>query len=150
MFNIVCCRIVVWGKGLNLSHIQQICSRRLCKHLDSNKVNLSKWTHTLTYWIDLETLWQKEKLLVLSNFFFCHKVFKSRLLQKHQKVSTWGKGLSTLVEDEWCLSQSLERINGRADVQTHDPWLDIPRCYLLSYNSMTTYWAITAWLPTEL
>ena len=23
-----------------------------------------------------ETLWQKEKLLVLSNFFFCHYVFK--------------------------------------------------------------------------
>ena len=29
----------------------------------------------------LKTLWQKKKLLVLSNFSFCHDVFKSWLLQ---------------------------------------------------------------------
>ena len=29
------------------------------------------------YWKNLKTLWQKEKLLVLSNFFFCHDVFES-------------------------------------------------------------------------
>ena len=32
------------------------------------------------YEIGLKTLWQKEKSLVLSNFFFCHNVFKILLL----------------------------------------------------------------------
>ena len=37
-----------------------------------------------------KTFWQKGKLLVLSNFFFCHNVFKSRLLQMHQNASIGG------------------------------------------------------------
>ena len=49
---------------------------------------------TLYYWKKLKTLWQKEKLLILSNFFFCQNVFKSRLLQIRQKASTSGKGLT--------------------------------------------------------
>ena len=32
------------------------------------------------YWKKLKTLWQMEKLLVLSNFSFCHDILKSRLL----------------------------------------------------------------------
>ena len=35
-------------------------------------------------------------MLVLCNFFFCHYVFKSRLLQRRQKASIWGKGLNSL------------------------------------------------------
>ena len=31
----------------------------------------------------------KETLLVLSNFFFCHNVFKSHLLQRRQKASIY-------------------------------------------------------------
>ena len=34
------------------------------------------------------------ELLVLSNFFSCHNVFKSRLLQRRQKPSVRGKGLN--------------------------------------------------------
>ena len=55
---------------------------------------VKKWKISIIEWItnDLKwkTLWQKEKLLIMSNFFFCYNVFKSRLLQK---VSVWGKGL---------------------------------------------------------
>ena len=86
--------LVVWRKSLKailtLSHIQQICSRLLWKNLGKNIENLYKSRYT--YWIELKTLCQKEILLVLSNFFFCHKVFKSYLLQRPQKASTWGKG----------------------------------------------------------
>ena len=32
---------------------------------------------------------QKEKLLVFSNFFFCHNVFKSRLRHMCQNVYMW-------------------------------------------------------------
>ena len=59
---------------LNLSHIQQICSRRLWKHSNNNMENLCKWRHA--YWIELKTLCQKEKLLVLSNFTFVTKSSK--------------------------------------------------------------------------
>ena len=34
------------------------------------------------YKTDLKTLWQKEKLLIMSNLSFFHNVFKSRLRQK--------------------------------------------------------------------
>ena len=71
---------------LTLSHIQQICSRRLWKHPGKNMENPYKWGYN--YWKKLKTSRQKEKLLVLSNFFFCHDVFK-----RHQKESVCGKGL---------------------------------------------------------
>ena len=51
--------------------------------------NLYKCRHN--YSKKLYTLWQKEKLLVLSNFSFCYIVFKSRLLQMRQNASTCGK-----------------------------------------------------------
>ena len=45
-------------------------------------------------WLKVENLVTKGKLLVLSNFFFFVTMFsKSRLLQRHQKASIWGKGL---------------------------------------------------------
>ena len=31
----------------------------------------------ITYDLKWKTLWPKEKLLILSNFFFCHYVFKN-------------------------------------------------------------------------
>ena len=41
--------------------------------------------------MELKTLWQKEKLLMMSNFFFCQNVFKRRPLQRRQKESICGK-----------------------------------------------------------
>ena len=54
-----------------------------------NHGNPHKWKYN--YW-KLKTMWQKEKLLVLSNFSFCHIVFNWCLLQTCQKASIWGKG----------------------------------------------------------
>ena len=65
--------------GFTFTYIQQICSRQLWTHLGKNVENPHKRRYN--YWKKLKTLWQKEKLLVLSNFFFCHNVFKSCLLQ---------------------------------------------------------------------
>ena len=59
---------------LNLSHIQRICSRRLWKQTQKDLEIPFKWKYN--NWIELKTSWQKEKLLVLSNFFFCRQVFK--------------------------------------------------------------------------
>ena len=59
---------------ITLSHIQQICSRQLWKHTRKKLKTLFKWKYN--NWIELKTWWQKEKLLVLSNFFFCQHDFK--------------------------------------------------------------------------
>ena len=40
-----------------------------------------------------KTLWGKEKLLVMSNFFFSHKVFKRLLLYTRRNQGLCGKGL---------------------------------------------------------
>ena len=45
------------------------------------------------YQNELNTLWQKEKLLALSNFSFWNNVFKIRLLWSLQKASICGNGL---------------------------------------------------------
>ena len=44
----------------------------------------------------LKTLWEKEKLLVTSNFSFSHSVFKSVLLQSRKNQGLFGKALTTL------------------------------------------------------
>ena len=43
--------------------------------------------------IQVETLWEKEKLLVMNNFSFSHSVFKRLVSQGRQKVSMYGNGL---------------------------------------------------------
>ena len=63
---------------LNLSHLQQVCSRRLWT-FNMKYLHIGKYC----YWIDLKTLWQ-EKLLMLSIFVL---LCKSRLIQRRQKLS---------------------------------------------------------------
>ena len=49
-----------------------------------------------SYLIQLKTLWEKEKLLIVSNFSFSHNVFKSCLLLMHQNGYLCNKGLNCL------------------------------------------------------
>ena len=46
------------------------------------------------YWMSRKQ-WEKEKLLVTSNFSFSHNVFKSCLLLMRQNEYMWNKGLNT-------------------------------------------------------
>ena len=41
-----------------------------------------------------KTLWEKEKLLVMSNFTFSHSVFKRLVLETHKNKGLFGKGLN--------------------------------------------------------
>ena len=43
----------------------------------------------------VEKLWEKEKLLVTSNFSFSHSVFKRLVLQTRKKHGLFGKGLTS-------------------------------------------------------
>ena len=83
----------------NLNYMQNkiaACSTRLWKHIGSPIEYHFLWRYNL--FIELKTLWQKEKLLIMINFSFCHDGFKSRPLLRHQKVSIWRKGLSHLYQ----------------------------------------------------
>ena len=42
---------------------------------------------------EYKTLWEKEKLLVTSNFSFSHSVFKRLVLQIPKNQDLYGKGL---------------------------------------------------------
>ena len=53
--------------------------------------NMDKWRYSNL--IELKTLWEKEKLLVTSNFSFSHNVFKSCLLLMRQNDYLWSKRL---------------------------------------------------------
>ena len=56
--------------------------------------NMDKWGYS--YLIELKTLWEKEKLLVMSNFSFSQNVVNSCLLLMHQNEYLWSKGLNIL------------------------------------------------------
>ena len=66
-------RLRIITLSFHLSHIQRICSRRLWKHTRNKLETHLKWKYN--NWIKFQTWWQKEKLLVLSNIFFCRHVF---------------------------------------------------------------------------
>ena len=40
---------------------------------------------------------EKEKLLMMGNFSLCQNVYKSGLMQRHQKVSVFGKGITKML-----------------------------------------------------
>ena len=68
---------------LILSHTEHICGRWHWKSLSKNIKNLNKCL--CNQWIELKTLSQKEKLLIMNTFSCCHNVFKSCLLQRSQQ-----------------------------------------------------------------
>ena len=49
---------------------------------------------------DRKTLWEKEKLLVASNFSFSHSVFKRPVLQTRKNQGLFGKGLNGYQKDK--------------------------------------------------
>ena len=60
-------------------------------HLATNNdivSNMNKWEYN--YLIEKKTLWEKEKLLVTSNFSFSHNVFKSCVLLMRQNEYLLG------------------------------------------------------------
>ena len=55
-----------------------------------------------------KTMWEKEKLLITSNFSFSHSVFKRLILQTHKTQSLFGKGLTLLLKDKILDQSNLE------------------------------------------
>ena len=61
---------------------------------------MDEWGYS--YLIEEKTLWEKEKLLVTSNFSFSYNVFKSCLLLMRKNKYLWSKGLSAVMFDIMC------------------------------------------------
>ena len=74
-----------------------------------------------------KTLWEKEKLLVTSNFSFSHIVFKRLVLQTRKNQGLFGKGL----------------ILGKTQVAVSTKLKNIKNFYKLSYCSHKTIYPIS-------
>ena len=73
-------------ENFGLFQTERVCRRYL--------INFMKMAESSLKW--LKTLWEKEKLLVTSNFSFSHSVFKRLLLQTRKNQSFFEKGLNTM------------------------------------------------------
>ena len=89
------------------SNLQQTTLKRS----GQNTENSYEWKHN--YWIYLKTLRQQKKLLIMSNFLFCHIVFKSRLLHMCQNVSICGNGLNYVIDIDPCFYATIQQICSR-------------------------------------
>ena len=86
-----------------------------------------------------KTLREKEKLLVRSNFFFSHSVFKRLASQKRQKVSLCGNGLTlSQTSPGMCLQyKSFENTVGKGEVAHNEQFLLFPQCFLLFWKTFS-------------
>ena len=71
-----------------------------------------------------ETLWEKEKLLVSSNFSFSRSVFKGLVQQTCKNQGLFGKGLTTPRE------KPFENIVGKGENAGNQHFLLFPPCFL--------------------
>ena len=70
--------------------------------------NMEKWGYN--YLIEQKTLWEKEKLLVTSNFSFSYIVFKSCMLLMRQIEYIWSKGLTERMIVDLIMYRLIRRI----------------------------------------
>ena len=88
-------QIFVCGKGVKPFHMQKICSRWLWKHLNSNMETLYKWSYN--YCKKIENIVSKWEIAYFEQFVHLPQCFKSLLLQRRQKASICGKGLTKTI-----------------------------------------------------
>ena len=71
------------------TNVKVFQTERFCTTTISNLMKMAE-----SFQNDQKTLWEKEKLLVTSNFTFTHRVFKRPVLQTHKNQGLFGKGLN--------------------------------------------------------
>ena len=70
-----------------------------------------------------KTLWEKEKFLITSNFFFSHSIFKRLVSLGRQKMSLCGNGLMTV------RNKPLENIVGKGENASNQHFLLFPQYF---------------------
>ena len=76
---------------------QQILDSSKLKEFADNNFKFDDNDRKFSKWVE-KTLWEKEKLLVTSNFSFSHSIFKRLVLQTCKNKGLFGKGLSHVVK----------------------------------------------------
>ena len=113
---------------LTFSLIRQFCSRRLWTYfVKTYKISITEW---ITYDIKWKTLWQKEKLYVLCNFFFCYYVFiKPSAAEASESVYMRERvNLFPLANKFWCICRwwLLKHCDKRRNCSL---WVILPQCF---------------------
>ena len=99
-FNLVKGKILSFGKELTLS---QTTKQQNWKAFETTIWNWMKKEES--YLSELKTLWEKEKLLITSNF-FSQSVFKRHFLQTRKNQGLFGNGLTEIHEIPFCLNKT--------------------------------------------
>ena len=79
------CSVLSFSQTTNFRHFQ---SQKSLQRTISNLMKMAE-----SYTNRKETLREKEKLLLMSNFSFSHYVFKTLVLQTRNNLGSFGKGL---------------------------------------------------------
>ena len=72
-----------------------------------------------------KTLWEKEKLLVTSNFSFSHSVFKSLVMQTRKNQGLFGKGLKSYILSYLTTFLMMRKKASFADMQKFLPYIAV-------------------------
>ena len=84
-----------------------------------------------------KTLWQKEKLLVLSNFFFCHYVFKKpSAAEALESVYMRGKGSLLDMAMQTFLCQGISLVSSYISYMLGTRWHRLSETCLLSTQDL--------------
>ena len=84
-----------------------------------------------------KTLWEKEKLHVMSNFSFCNSVFKRLVLQTRKNQGLFGKGLKPGIY----YGKGAKHCGGKKEIGSYQQPLFFNNVFsvFLSYGCLTLY-----------
>ena len=92
------------------------------------------------YLIELKTLWEKEKLLIMSNFFFFHNVFKRCQMTMHQNEYLWSKGLTLSQTSPFFFTflqyKSFENSVGKGEIAHKEQFLLSPQSFQKTFSTV--------------
>ena len=88
-------------------------------------------------------MWEKKKLLVTSNFFFSHNVFKSCLLLMRQNEYLWSKGIRTFGSHLKYSSKNVCRTYPQIKLSGKSSYSYDLNCKPLYLHSYSNYWTVT-------
>ena len=99
------------------------------------------------YLIEKKTLWEKKKLLVTSNFFFSHNIFKNCLLLMRQNEYLWSKGLK--FEWDTCYETYMISLDKVVNDKFHFEFISHV-IFVTVFKSNPSYIQVKVWGPSWL
>ena len=111
-------------KEVDISKIQNICSRWLWRHL-GKKIKIALYQKCNITWIVLKILWQKGNMFIMSNCSICYKVCTSCLLQMQNNAS--------VCEKEWkqCVKYFVNILWTSA--------VEFPICFMIKFSNLIMF-----------